>query len=157
MASLAVNGLTLEGNVPAAVRLVTEHAGGGVLDPDATTPSGQNSSIFLEMHFSINILSLVFHLLLFYPVVMLSLCEDIEVCVAHIQAVACRIQGGAVLGGCDAAHWHDVLICYGAHSGYLRDSVAAVAHRLSNSIASWDDVQALFAGHLITLDKCPGV
>ena len=38
----------LEGNVCAAVCLVTEHAGGGVLDHDATIPSGQNSSIFVR-------------------------------------------------------------------------------------------------------------
>ena len=98
MASLAMNGLMLERNVPAAICLVTEHAGGGVLDPDATTPSGQKSFIFLEMYFSVNILNLVFHLLLFYPVVMPSLFEDVEVCVAHVQAVACRIQGGAGSG-----------------------------------------------------------
>ena len=40
--------LMLEGNVRAAVRLVTEQVGGGVLDPDATIPSGQNSSIFVR-------------------------------------------------------------------------------------------------------------
>ena len=39
----------------------------------------------------------------------------------------------------------------------MRDSVAAVAHRLCNSITPWDNVQALVASHLIVLDKCPGV
>ena len=38
----------LEGNVCAAVRLVTERAGGGVLDPDAMIPCGQNCSIFVK-------------------------------------------------------------------------------------------------------------
>ena len=71
----------------------------------------------------------MFHLLLFYPVVMpwLPPFEDAEVCAAHVQTVACRIQGDAGPGGCDAAHWRDVLLHYGAHSGRLKDSVAAVA------------------------------
>ena len=145
----------LEGNVRAAVRLVTEHAGGGVLDPDA---SGQNGFIFvrdalLHKHPEpcvppASVLPCCDALLLF---------EDVEVCAAHIQAVACRIQGGAGPGGCDAAHWRDVLLRYGAHSERLRDSVAAVARRLCNSITPWDDVRALVASCLIALDKYPGV
>ena len=134
--------LMLEGNVRAAVHLVTEHAGGGVLDPDAIIPYGQNGSIFVRDA-----------LLRKHPEPCvpptsvlpccdaLSLFEDVKVCVAHVQAVACMIQGGAGPGGCDAAHWCDILLCYGAHSGYLRDSVAAVACRLHNSITPWDDVQ----------------
>ena len=87
----------------------------------------------------------------------LPLFEDAEVSGAHVQAVACRMQGGAGLGGCDAAHWHDALLCYSAHSEHLRDSVAAVAHRLYNIIMSWDDVRALLSSQLIALDKCPGI
>ena len=88
----------LEGNVCAAVRLVTERAGGGVLDPDATIPSGQNGSIFvrdalLHKHPEPCV----------PPASVLPCCdalplfEDVEVCATHIQAVACRIQGGAGL------------------------------------------------------------
>ena len=33
-----------------------------------------------------------------------------EISGAHVQAVACRIQGGAGPGGCDAAHWHDTMM-----------------------------------------------
>ena len=57
----------------------------------------------------------------------------------------------------EAAHWHDVLLCYGAHSEYLRVSVVTVAHQLCNTIMSWDDVHALFASRLIALDKLPGI
>ena len=150
--------LMLEGNVGASVHLVTKRAGGGVLDSDATIPSGLNSSIFVRDA-----------LLRKHPEPCvppdsvlprcdaLPLFQDVEVCAAHVQAVVCRIQGGADPGGCDAAHWHDVLLRYGTRSGCLRDSVAAVACRLCNSITPWDDVQALVASCLIALDKCPGV
>ena len=128
------------------------------MDPDATIPSGQNGSIFvrdalLNKHPEPCV----------PPASVLPCCdalplfEDVEVCATHIQAVACRIQGGAGPGGCDAAHWRDVLLRYGAHSGRLRDSVAAVARRLCNSITPWDDVRALVASRLIALDKFPGV
>ena len=75
----------------------------------------------------------------------LPLFEDVKVSGAHVQAVVCRIQGGAGPGGCDAPHWCDALLRYGVHSECLRDSVAAVAHHLCNTITTWDDVHALFA------------
>ena len=59
--------------------------------------------------------------------------------------------------GCDACHWQDVLLHYGAHSSRLRDAVAALYCRLANTIVLWDEVQVLMSNRLITLDKCPGV
>ena len=50
------------------------------------------------------------------------------------QAVVCRIQGGAIPVGCDAAHLHNVLLYYNAHGEHLRDSVADVAHITYNAI-----------------------
>ena len=50
-----------------------------------------------------------------------------------------------------------MLLCYDVCSARLRDTVAAVCQRLCNTIIPWDDIQALVASHLITLDKCPGV
>ena len=80
--------------------------------------------------------------------------EDVEVNGAQVQAVACRIQGDAGPGGCDDVYWHDALRHYGAHSEHLRDSVAAVAHCLCNTIMPWDDVRALFASRLNSLEMC---
>ena len=60
-----------------------------------------------------------------------------------LQDVVCRIQGGAIPGGCDAAHLHNVLLRYNVHSEHLRDSVAAVAHILYNAIMPWLPVTLL--------------
>ena len=49
-------------------------------------------------------------------------------------------QGGTGPEGCDTAHWCDALFCYGAHCELPRDSAAAVAHHLCNTITPWDDV-----------------
>ena len=53
--------------------------------------------------------------------------EDVEVTGSHVLVVAHRIQGDAGPGGCDAGHWKDVLLRYGAHSSRLRDAVATLA------------------------------
>ena len=60
-------------------------------------------------------------------------------------------------GGCDACHWQDALLCYGAHSTRLHDAVAALTWRLANSFTPWNDNCALISNRLIALDKCPGV
>ena len=83
--------------------------------------------------------------------------EDIEVTGNHVLHVAHMIQGGGGPGGCDANHWQDSLMCYGAHNECLCESVAAVAHQLANSIVPWSDIRALMASRLIALDKCTGV
>ena len=83
--------------------------------------------------------------------------EDVEITGAHIQSVARQLQGGAGPGGCDASHWRDILLRYGASSAKLRDSVAAVCRRLCNTITPWEEVHALLASRLIALNKCPGV
>ena len=91
--------LMLEDNVHAVVHLVTERASRGLLDPDTVVSTEQNHSIAVKDPEPC-----------VPPVSALPCCdilpllEDIEVSGAHVQAVACRIQGGAGPGGCDAAH-----------------------------------------------------
>ena len=82
--------------------------------------------------------------------------EDVEVTGSHVLLATHCIQGGAGPGGCDAGHWKDALLCFGAHSSQLCDAIASLARRLLNTIAPWDSIQALVANHLIALDKCLG-
>ena len=83
--------------------------------------------------------------------------EDVEIAGSHVQSVAHQLQGSAGPGGCDASHWRDVLLRYGASSALLRDTVAAACRKLCNTIIPWEDIRALVASRLIALDKCPGV
>ena len=85
----------------------------------------------------------------------LPMLEDVEITGAHILKVARTIQGGAGPGGSDA--WQDTLLRYGAQSERLRESVASLSRRISNSIVPWYDLRALMASRMIALDKCPGV
>ena len=57
----------------------------------------------------------------------LPLLEDVEITGTHILHSIHRIHCGAGPGGCDACHWRDALLHYGAHSERLRDTVAALA------------------------------
>ena len=91
------------------------------------------------------------------PCDVLPLFENVEITGSHLLFVTHRIQGGAGPGGCDADHWRDMLLQFGAYSSRLRDAVAALARRLLNSIVSWDNISALVVNRLIGLDKCPGV
>ena len=83
--------------------------------------------------------------------------EDVEVHGSHVQSIAHQWQGGAGLGGCDASHWRDILLWYGASSASVCSIVATLWHRLCNIIISWEDYRALVASPLIVLDKCPGI
>lgn len=154
--------LMLEGNVRAAVRWLTERAGGGVLAfsdrTELTIPgSGKTSMSVLDaLHYKhpnpvdppTSILPSLDNLPQF---------EDLDITSAHIQSVARQLQGGAGPGGCDAVHWRDILLRYGNSSVQLCDSVAAICRRLCNSLTPWDNIRALVASRLIALDKCPGV
>ena len=87
----------------------------------------------------------------------LPMLEDVEITGAHILKVARTIQGGVGPGGSDASIWQEALLQYGAHSEWLRESVASLSRRISNSIVPWYDLRALMASRMIALDKCPGV
>ena len=83
--------------------------------------------------------------------------EEVEISSCHIMHVARLMQGEAGPGGCDAVHWQDSLVRYGAHSERFHQSVTSLCHRLANSIVPWADVRGLIASRIIGLDKCPGV
>ena len=52
--------------------------------------------------------------------------EDVEVAGSHVRFMAHHLQDGAGPGGCDASHWRDILLRYGASSASLHDTVAAL-------------------------------
>ena len=151
--------LMLQGKVRAAVRWLSERAR-GVLHPtdmvDMKNSSGNKSSV-------LDILRQKHPDPVIPPKSALISCtelpkqEDVEITGGHILRVARLIQGGAGPGGCDASHWQDTLLRYGAHSERLRESVASLCWRLANSIVPWSEIRALVASRLIALDKCPGV
>ena len=147
----------LDGNVRAAVHWLTERSGGGVLRPSDSATIGGISMTVLEV------------LGLKYPdpstppdwvlpsMENLLYFEDSEITGSHILSIAHQLQGGAGPGGCDALHWRDILLRYGASSAHLCDSVAGLCRHLCNSIVPWDSIRTLVASCLIALDKCPGV
>ena len=63
--------------------------------------------------------------------------EEVEISSCHIMHVARSMQGGSGPGGCEAVHWQDSLVRYGAHSERFHESVASLCHRLANSIVPW--------------------
>ena len=69
--------------------------------------------------------------------------ETVEITGNIIQFVGSVIQGSAGPCGCDASHWQDVLLRYGAHSSHLREAVASLARRLCNCLVPWSEIQCL--------------
>jgi hypothetical protein len=151
--------LMLQGKVREAVRWITNRESGGILSPDDHLCSEGNSKSVLELlrekhphpqEPNEEVLRGIRDS-------QLPLQVEIDVTASHVEHVARRIKGGAGPGGCDSNQWHNFLLRYGAHSEKLRDNVASLARRLSNTLVEWEDISALMANRLIALDKCPGV
>ena len=76
----------------------------------------------------------------FLPSSNLPTLTDLDITSAHIATAAKRIEGSAGPGGSTATHWQAFLLHYGTHSAKLRDAVAELARRLSNTIVDWKDI-----------------
>ena len=153
--------LMLKGKVRAAVRWVSEKAR-GVLKPtdllDMKKAGGESVKMtVLEALQQKHPNPVIPSKLALLPCTELPRFEEVEITGGHVLRIAQLIQGGAGPGGCDACHWQDSLLRYGAHSARLRESVASLCRRLANSIVPWSEVRGLVASRLIALDKCPGV
>ena len=154
--------LMLQGKTKAAMRWLSDQSEGLVLPPSHMTQVKAQDGTLTSM-------SVLEALRLKHPepqspsLSTLLKCDtlpprlDVEATGAQIHYAASRIQGSAGPSGTDAHHWQDVLLRFGAHSDCLRDSVAALVRRLSNTITPWDDIRALVACRLIALDKKPGI
>ncbi|KAF6210308.1 hypothetical protein GE061_013412 [Apolygus lucorum] len=62
---------------------------------------------------------------------------DVNVTAGHIENAAHKLKGSAGPSGTDAEQWRNL---HGAHSGRLRDAVAALTRLLANNIVEWDRV-----------------
>uniref|UniRef100_A0A1X7UCH9 Reverse transcriptase domain-containing protein n=1 Tax=Amphimedon queenslandica TaxID=400682 RepID=A0A1X7UCH9_AMPQE len=87
----------------------------------------------------------------------LPVLENVAITGDVIQKMGSAIQGSAGPGGCDANHWQNALLRYGAHSTSLRESVASLARQMCNSLVPWKKIRYLMANRLIALDMCPEV
>ena len=154
--------LMLQGKVKSAVRWLSDYARGSVLSPMDCVPCSTSGGQ-VQNEKVIDILSKKHPNSVMPPKSSLMDCtalsdfETVEITGNIIQRVACMMQGSAGPGGCDATHWQDSLLRYGAHSASLRESVASLARTLANMVVSWSDIRALMACRLVALDKCPGV
>ena len=88
---------------------------------------------------------------------MLPTLVDVDATADHVNKVATFLSGSAGLSGLDAAQWQNLLLKHGGASKRLREAMASLTRRLSNSIVAWDDICAMKAKKLIALDKCPGI
>jgi hypothetical protein len=82
---------------------------------------------------------------------------DLDITDEAVEKVARRLSGSAGSGGTDShalQHW---LLRFGKASGALRDAVADFTDWLGNTAPPWAAYQAIMAGRLIGIDKCPGV
>ena len=146
--------LVLHGRVKAAARWATERSCGCVLNLNDVVDDKNTVLTFCNQ----NILppsAPAKEALIDVPV--LPEFKEVELTNFHVLCSTRKILGAAGPGGCDAGHWQDVLLRYGAHSDRLRDAVTVLARRLTNSVVPWNDIRALISNCLVALDKCPGV
>jgi hypothetical protein len=151
--------LMLGGKVREAVRWITARDRGGVLHPDSLIGSGNTTKTILQVLQDKHPAQQEPHETVLHEMNIqnIPLMVEVDITSSHVETAARKIHGGAGPGGCDSSQWQDFLLRFGAHSERLRDNVAALARRLTNSIIEWEDIRALMANRLVALDKCPGV
>ena len=140
--------LMLQGKIRAAIRWITERAGGSLLSPSESVATVLQSKHPDSLNFPETAIPSFDDL---------PSLENSEITAANVQFIAYHIQGGADPGVCQSAHWRDALLQHGSSNGRLREVVAALCRLLCNSIVPWSAIRALLASRLIALDKCPGV
>jgi hypothetical protein len=149
--------LMLQGKVREAMRWISSNEkGGGVLSPNLFINDGKTVfDVLQEKHpephiphpdslFDVQAGDLP-------PLI------DVEITSKHVELGARRLHGSSGPTGTNSDQWKDYLLRHDKHSEKLREAVAALACRLSNTIVDWREIQALMANRLIALDKCPGV
>ena len=148
--------LIIQGKLRAAVRWITERDKGGVLHPEefsSKEPSKTVLDVLREKHPEPECP---------HPDSLLKVDsfphqEEVVITSAHVESAVRRMHGAAGPSGTDSAHWHSILLRFGAHSDRLRDQVAALTRKICNQTLPWESLRSLMSNRLIALDKCPGV
>ncbi len=151
--------LMMVGKVHAALRLISQEGGGGLLSLDEEIAPGGITvrDVLKEKHPAPQPP---------YPDTLLPPCEnrlDVHPVLfdridgAAIRAVALRSTGSAGPSGVDASGWRRLCVSFHGASKVLCDSVAQMTRRLCTEHVDPVGIQAFIACRLIPLDKRPGV
>ena len=98
----------LQKNIKAAIRWITERAGGGLLSPSESVVTVLQSKHPDSLNFPETAIPSFDDL---------PSLENSEITAANVQFISSRIQGGAGPGACQSAHWRDSLLQHGSSSG----------------------------------------
>lgn len=149
--------LMMVGRVKAALRLVTERAGGGVLHLDQKIGDQTVRDVLKSKHPpGVGVAdSALVSLSDGYPIHHSVLFARLTG--ATIRSAALRTEGSAGPSGVDAAGWRRLCTAFHGASKGLCDAVAALARRICTSYVDPSALEAYVACRLIPLDKCPGV
>jgi len=82
---------------------------------------------------------------------------DLDITEEVVEKVARKLSGSGGLCGSDAQAASQLLLKFGKASHKLRTVMAKLALWLANDTPPWAAYRALMAGHLLALDKCPGI
>ena len=154
--------LIMEGNVKAALRLITDQERGDLLPLESVSSSdGSNTKtvcdILLEKHPSAQ------------PLFPLAICEPSDAVLEphsvrfdridgpFICDTVLRMDGTAGPSGIDAVGWKRLCTSFRSHSSYLCDAIASLANKICTAFVDPKGLEAFVACRLIALDKCPGV
>ena len=146
-----------QGNIKAAIRLITEHGGAGCLPLGSTQPDGRTvKDHLLEKHppgtpASPSAMSEHPPAVEPHPVVFDRIDGPM------IRSTVQRMSGSAGPSGLDVRDWRRLCSSFHSTSVDLCRVIAKVARRLCTSYVDPHGISPLTACRLIALDKCPGI
>ena len=152
--------MVIGGRLRAAVRMLSNRDGGGVMHPeDADTKSGRKViDVLREKHPEMMIPGLDeegWASFESYDECLNSVPVD---CTEEtVEEVAGKLSGGAGPGSVDAIAMKNWLLRHGRPSQVLREELAAWTEWLCNETPPWAAYRAMMSCRLVALDKCPGV
>ena len=156
--------LVFEGKIRPAIRLLTDHSRGGLLNLDSTVPDSSQSSEqrtvredLLNKHPKGQdlkpsaVIELETDLQAPHPIIF----EQIDGQLIH--SIALRTQGAAGPSGIDASGWRRLLLSFQKESIDLCEAIAMMGRRICQNFVDPVGLTAFTSCRLIALDKCPGV